>query len=192
MTDSGSRRGAANLAPILMILAFAAMAGLLFWLNQESAEFEDVPVPQEDTTAVADTAGTGSAQTVSAMELRTGTASYMGQMVRVSGVPVAMSVGDEIFMIDLGEGDTQALFPVHLDSVLTARGEAAPPSGATVTVAGTVQAVNDSIVTAWLEAGAITEGDRPIVEYATHYVDARRIEVGGDGASGSGSGAGGP
>jgi hypothetical protein len=172
-----------------MILAFAAMAGLLFWLNQESAEFEDVPVPQEDTAAVAveDTAGTGAAQAVTAMELRTGTASYMGQMVRVSGVPVAMNVGDEIFMIDLGEGDTQALFPVHLDSVLTARGEAAPPSGATVTVAGTVQPVNDSIVTAWLDAGAISEGDRPIVEYATHYVDARRIQA----ESGSGSGSGG-
>ena len=175
MRDQGSRRGAANLSIPLMVLAFGLIAGFLWWLSQ-NAESTEVVVDELPTSTPAPNAG-GAATDVTADQLRLEPATFTGQRVRVADVPVASAVGTQAFFLDL----PQTPFLVKLSSELVARGEQVP-TGA-VTVVGTLTAMNDSIVGDWAGSGAISEGDRILVEFATHFIEANVVTPAG-GASG--------
>jgi len=164
MRDLGSRRGAANLSIPLMVLAFGLMAGFLWWLNQNAAS-SAVPVEEGPDTVVAPSAGAGATE-VTAEQLRLEPGTFTGQLVRVSNVPVASAVGTQAFFLDL----PQTPFLVKLPA-----GQQLPSSGSAVSVVGTLTATNDSIVNDWVGSGAISEGDRILVEFATHFIQARVV-----------------
>lgn len=166
MTESSrrndSRTGAANLAPVLMILAFAAMAGFLWWLGATS-EGTSAMIMTEDTAEVADTTGQTAVQ-VTPDQLRQAQ-QFEGQEVRI-GAQVASPVGSQAFFLDL----PQSPFLVKLPAGVSM------PDGEVV-VTGTVHAMTDSIIDAWSEEGTISAGDRPIVEFATHFIEARQVRA---------------
>lgn len=193
MTDTGARRGAANFAPVLMILSFLLMAGFLAWLGLTSEGTDEVAMREDaDTTAEMADSMEMAAMPVTPDELRLNATNYEGQSVRIDA-PVAGAVGSQAFFLDL----PQSPFLVKMDSALVAAGRRVPQGDVVVT--GTVIAMNDSIVSAWSRAGTISEADRPLVEFATHFIQASRIRggqppggggEGGEGADGGGTGGG--
>lgn len=172
MTDSGARRGAANFAPILMILSFVLMIAFLAWLGLTSEGTDAVAMQEDTVTEQADTVETG-AMRVTADELRLNPENYEGETVRI-GAEVASAVGSEAFFLDL----PQSPFLVKMDSALVAEGREVPDGEVVVT--GVVRTMSDSIAAAWTEAGAIGEGEQPLVAFATHYIEARRVRLGQD------------
>jgi hypothetical protein len=71
----------------------------------------------------------------------------------------------------------QSPFLVSYSTELLADSVTVSP-GSTVTVTGTVIAMNDSIAGSWLEAGRIGEGDQLAASFATHFIEAQRIQTG--------------
>ena len=173
MPDQGSRRGAANVAIPLMVLSFGLIAGFLWWLSQNAEGTEPVIVEQPDATPTLDVSG---ATEVTATQLRLEAATFEGQRVLVSDVGVASSVGDQAFFLDL----PQTPFLVRLGAELVAAGTLVP-SG-TVSVVGTLLAMNDSIVTDWSGSGSISDNDRLMVEFASHFIEAVRLTEAAGGA----------
>lgn len=168
MAQSGSRSGAANLAIPLMIVAFLVMAGFLWWLGA-TAEGTEGPVE----TASADTVATGPTATqIELADLQMRPDSLLGQDIQVAGASVASRMGTQAFWIELPNRNP---FLVHMapslvqDSVQVQQEE-------TVTLVGSVHAMSDSVLTAWLADSVITEGQRLEAEFATHFIEARRVD----------------
>jgi hypothetical protein len=188
MGDKASRRGAVNLGMPLMIVAFLAMIGFMYWLNLQSQKQE-----AEKQAAIAEQAAADSvanddmgAMTIPASDIQMSAAGFEGQLIRLQNVPVATGLGTQGFWIEMPNKNP---FLVSMTEEVKAEG-AAPQSGQVVTVIGTVLPMNDSVLTAWTNAGTIGEGDRLAAEFATHYIDARRVTVTGDAAAGNGGGEG--
>ena len=169
-------RGAANLAPVLMIVAFLSMIGFLWWLGATSEGTEVVAMNETDD-AVADTTGGGVTE-VTAADLMAPDP-YVGQEIRVTA-PVASRVGDQMFFIELPQAPFLVKLPVGQS----------PPQGQ-VEVVGTVMARTDSLLTRWVESGVVSEADELVVEYATHFLDARIVRPAPGGSGGGGGGGGG-
>lgn len=187
MTD-GSRAGAANLTPLLMVASFAAMIGFLVWLGSTSEGTEAVMM-DEETVELPDTSAEAGAVEASLDQLIQQPDQLEGQVIKITEIEIASRLGPEAFFLDL----PQSPFLVKMDSAMVARGQSVPPPEVNVTVTGTVHAMNDSIVSAWAEAGAITEGNRPLVEFATHWLEAATMRAvgptpGGTGGKGGGGG----
>lgn len=185
MGDKASRRGAANLGMPLMIVAFLAMIGFMYWLNLQAQEQE-----AEKAAAVAEKQAADSvdnddmgAITIPASDIQMDASPFEGQMVRVQDVPVTSELGKQGFWLEMPNKNP---FLVSLSEAVKAEG-AQPQPGQNVTVIGTVLPMNDSVLTAWTNAGSIAEGDRLAAEFATHYIEAQRVRVmGGDQGQGSG------
>jgi hypothetical protein len=167
MTNRNSRAGAANLAAPLMILAFVTIGVFLYWLNANAVGFV-VEVQEDD--APAPTMGGGFPQ-VTETELREGPERYVGQVVQVSGLPVAMAVGTQAFFLDV----TDSPFLVMLSEGLIQQGATIPQG--TVTVSGPMIAMTDSIMRDWIGRGIIPSRDQILVEFATHFIEARSVEI---------------
>jgi hypothetical protein len=178
MVDNASRRGAVDLGVILMVAAFAVIGGFLFWLRGQS-EAELALRIVEDTVTVddapIDTSPDG-ATIVTAADLQAGAGAYQGQLVRIASIPVASNLGQQGFWLDLPSGPLL----VSLSASMIAD-ETAVTAGSTVTVTGTVMAMSDSVSTSWLQAGRIGEGDQLAASFASHFIEATRIETAGGG-----------
>jgi len=168
MGDLGARRGAASLAVPLMLVSFLLIGLFLWWLSRNAESTEVAIEEQPDSAEMAITEGTE----VTAEQLRAGADQFAGQLVRISA-PVASAVGTQAFFLDL----PQAPFLVKLDTTLVARGQALPTGN--VTVVGTLRAMNDSIVSDWVGDGVIRPSDQPLVEFATHFIEASRVQARG-------------
>ena len=57
-----------------------------------------------------------------------------------------------------------------------------PRAGEPITVIGEVVQMNDSIIGVWSEAGEFSDADRPLIEFATHYIQALQLGQGGGAA----------
>jgi len=170
MTHSGSRRGAANLAPVLMILSFLSMAGLLVWLGKSAEETQQPVVMDEGETTDSVEAN---ATSLTLDQLGMSAATYVGQTVIVEAAPVTAHMGDGTFLVG-GVGGPSGPVLVVLDSALIASGEVAPDAG-TVTIVGTVREKSDTDVDGWVEMNLLPEDQRPMVDPSTHWVDAHRV-----------------
>ncbi len=179
MLDNASRRGAAELSTLLMFMAFAAIGGFMFWLMGESDAQRELRLV-EDTTEVA-TDDLGTATTVAAVDLQTDPTPFEGQNIRIAGLSVAGTLGSQGFWLQLPNRNP---FLVSMSEQVMAEGLDLSV-GRPATVIGVVYAVGDSALTAWAEAGTISEGDRLAAEFATHFVEANQVVVaagsGGDG-----------
>jgi hypothetical protein len=162
-----------------MVAAFAVIGGFLFWLRgQSQAEMalrivEDTSV--EDTPSTPDASG---ATTITPAEIQAGVGGLTGQTVRIANITVASNLGQQGFWLDLPSGP----FLVSLSPSMLAD-QTTVPSGARVTVTGTVLAMTDSVNTAWLQAGRIGEGDQLAASFASHFIEAQSIQTGGGGGS---------
>lgn len=175
------RRGATNMTIPLMLGAFVLLAGFLYWLSitaEPTAPPEIVEeAPEEEMME---------AQTIDPASLETGASGYVGLTVRLDDVNVAQIIGQNAFFIDL----PRTPFLVHMAPELSAV-ESPPPAGRAATVIGEVREMNDSTINAWADAQEFTANDRPLVEFATHYIEALQIRSeAGPAAPAGGAGAG--
>lgn len=173
MTDSGSQRGAANLAPVLMILSFVAMIAFLVWLGATSEGTEGMVTMEEDTVGAMDEMEAGATE-VTGEELTGDAAAFEGEQVRITA-EVASPVGSHAFFLDIPGSP----FLVTMGSTLAEQRGGELPTGE-IMVTGTLHTMTDSVISAWREAGTISEGDVPVVEFATHFIEANRIRRSGD------------
>lgn len=183
MPDNGSRRGAADLGTPLMILAFAVIAGFLYWLAGEAQQEREMRVVEE--TPAEDPAS--GVQRVTPQDIMMDATPYEGQEIRIDALTVASLLGEQGFWLEMPNGNP---FLVSMSPEVTASGTTVA-AGSRATVIGTVRAMSDSTLTAWTEAGTIAEGDRIVAEFATHYIEATDVRTSGGGAqqdTGSSSG----
>jgi len=181
MADNASRRGAANLGVPLMIVAFLAMLGFMYWLSLQQGTDQNVAVSED--SAAADTSGIAGASTVSGTDLANAQP-LAGELVRVSGLTVASQLGQQGFWLNLPSGSP---FLVAFSPALLAD-SLAPQTGQIADVVGRVKEMSDSVVSAWTAAGTISEGDRAAAGFADYYIDATRVTLkqGGAGSSAGG------
>jgi hypothetical protein len=190
MGDKASRSGAANLGMPLMIVAFLAIFGFLYWLNLQGQALEAEKEAAIREAAAADSAESDlGAITIEASQIQMDAAPYEGQLVRLDSLPVASGLGTQGFWLEMPNKNP---FLVSLTDQARADSVTITP-GENVTVFGTIRAMSDSVLNAWSTVGSIGEGDRLAAEFATHYLDAVRVRVnaGAPGATGPGQNEGG-
>ena len=117
---------------------------------------------------------TARANAVQAVDLATFAAdpeAHEGHEIRLANVPVDSRMGAQGLWLKL---PNQGLYLVRGNAENTGSVQA----GQNVTVAGTVRAMGDSVVTAWIEEGAITADQEMEARYATSFLDAWYVSSG--------------
>ena len=112
------------------------------------------------------------APVIAAAELANASA-HEGMAVRVNGLLVSSAVGTSAVFVNLPTSPAPTPFLVHF---------AAPPvpaAGRSFDVVGTVTPVTPEVVEGWISSGAITENDRLMVEFATHYLESQAVQPAG-------------
>ena len=180
MGDKASRRGAANLGMPLMILAFLAIGGFLYWLNLQAKADAASRAVQEDV--VEDAAGPMAGTVVPGEDLQMDPSPYEGMTIKIEGLSVASGLGTQGFWLELPNKNP---FLVSMSEAVKAEGITVAP-GQAVSVSGVIFAMNDSVLNAWSVAGAIGEGDRLAAEFATHFLEAQQVQVSGGTGGGEG------
>lgn len=185
MAYFGSRRGAVNLGLPLMLATFLLLGGFMYWLYVTAEPTQPATMEEVDESGSGDDyMGT----TVAAEELKTGADAYVGQVIRLLGLEVSSTMGSQAFFLDLPASEMLPatpflvrMIPALADSVRVGLGEDA-------TVIGTVMLMTDSIVADWVDSGGISENDRILVEFATHFIEADQVETSGPAESGGSAG----
>ena len=172
MGDQRSRLGAASFSVPLMVVTFLMIAAFFWWLNKNAATTAVTlsTGASEDTATVSQGTATGVA--VTEEDLRMSPANFEGQVVSIT-LPVAMAVGTQAFFLDV----TDAPFLVKLSDALIQQGRAVPQGQ--VTVSGPLKAMTDSVRQDWLSKGIIPPSDEILVEFATHFIEARTVAAAG-------------
>ena len=180
MAGNDSRRGAVDMGMVLMVVAFAVIGGFLFWLSGQAAMEREMAVVVDTSAAEGPDE---SVRTVTGEEIQMDATPFEGQEIRLAAFNVASLLGTQGFWLEMPNGNP---FLVSMSAEVMAEGTTVSP-GSRATVVGTVHAMSDSVLTAWTSAGTIAEGDRIVAEFATHFLQADHVQVGG---AGSGAGAG--
>ena len=140
-----------------------ALVGLMACGGGEPAEeevSEDAPASEASAPAAA------SAPALDPTELQTNAAAHEGERVSLSGMNVQSTVGTSAVWVELPNRNP---FLVHF---------AAPPipaAGRRVDLVGTVHAITPEVVNGWVSSGAISENDKLVVEFATHYLESEAV-----------------
>ncbi len=178
MTRHDSRRGASNLGIPLMVLSFAAIVGLMYWLSitaeptQVEIVEEDAPEEQLRGTLVNADVLEGPAIT-----------GYEGMTLRVENLPFAQALGETQFFANLPQGSP---FLIRLGQELIDAGTTV--TGPYVTVIGVLHPRTDSVLAAWQEDGSVDDANLMLVEFAAHYIEAQEIIPGAPPAPEAGAG----
>lgn len=182
---SGGRGGGGGGVPTWAIAAGAVVlvVAFLVWLGV-TAEPTTVQVVEEGGEQDAATAQMQQIPAVPLLDLAENDDRYVGQEVRLANAPVDSRMGTQAFWLKM---PNQGLYLVRSPQAA----QSVQP-GQRLAVAGTVREMGDSVVTAWLDEGAIEPAQEIEARYATSYLDASfvRPATGGDG-DGQQTGAGG-
>jgi hypothetical protein len=176
----------------LMILAVIIGVGFFYWLYQQASEQQAREAMQLDSIQAAKANAYPDARDVTGTDLEQDPAGLVGALVKVEPLPVASDLGTQGFWLELPNKNP---FLVSLDDSLIAD-SLKVPAGKNVEVVGLIMAMTDSVVNSWVKAGHISQGDKLAAQFATHYLQARHVEVeqgtaggaAGDGTGGSGGG----
>jgi len=153
-------KNARGAAPLLVILAILAVAGLLYWLNLQSESIEDEVAPVTEEEASRELVDFIPAQLAAAPE------SVVGERGVLRDIGVSQGLGRGVVTVDL-DGENQ--YPVLLGPDLIAAG-AVPRSGERVTVYGRVYALNDSIRGAWVSSSAVDQGNAGAIPETSSFM----------------------
>jgi len=174
MAEKASRRGAVDMGVVLMVLSFAVIGYFMYWLQGQAASERAAAEVVEDTTGNGMDDLFADAPSVAATDLVTGAGAgqYLGQVVRVQTTTVAGALGRQGFWLDV----PQSPFLVSYSQQMLLDSTTVAP-GSNVSVTGTVLAMSDSVAAAWFEAGRIGQGDQLAASFATHFIEAERIQT---------------
>jgi len=181
MPDNSSRSGAVDMGMLLMIVAFVVIGGFMYWLNGQAAAERALRVVEE---VVEEPVGPDS-RTIAAEEIQMDATPFEGQEIRLEGINVASLLGTQGFWLEMPNGNP---FLVSMSAEVMASGVAVS-QGSAATVAGTIKAMDEVTLVAWSSAGTISDNDRIVAEFATHFLDATEVEIEGgadaEGAAGA-------
>lgn len=187
MASFGSRRGFADrLSLPLMVVAFLAVGGFLYWLNI-TAQPTEVAVAEEPGEMVS-----GASAILSTSDFLAGPEQWIGQIVEVTDARATSTLGSQAFWI----GPDASPFLVKMAPALISDSTTVPV-GQPMSVVGTVQTMTDSVLSAWDSLGAFAnEGDRIVAEYfvGSPFMEATAIRpnpTGGSSGSSEGESSGG-
>ena len=166
-----SETGRSSGAPtwIFAVVAVAGIVAFLFWISMAAQPAELVAVTEGDGETEAVEAMTGEVVTLSA--LANDTDAMRGREVVIERVPVAASMGQQAFWIDL---PNQQPFLIKLGRQLSAAGVTFS-AGDTVDIAGTIIAMTDSVVADWLQSNAIAQSQEAEAQFATSFLEASTV-----------------
>jgi hypothetical protein len=180
MATFGSRRGFSDkLSLPLMLLAFLAVGGFLFWLSI-TAKPTEVVIVEEDADR-----DSGASAVLNVFDFLGDPGQYRGQLVEITGAMIVNRLGTQAFWI--GTADAPFLVkmaPALLDTEPTIMVDQV------VTVVGTVHVLTDSVLSAWDALGTFpTETDRFLAEFSQNspFLEAETVEVQGGGREGTGN-----
>jgi hypothetical protein len=162
MDRSRWHRASRKLALTLMVLGPVALGAC-----GGAEEAEEAPVAEEAAPAPP---AMPEATVVEGMQLQTGAAGLAGQTVRVNAMKVVSRLGPNGFWVELPNKNP---FLVMSDAASTVNPQEM------VDVVGTVTQMNDSILTAWVSSGAITDNQKLEAEFATEFLQAQAVQPAG-------------
>lgn len=173
MADNASRRGATNLGVPLMILAFATIAGFMYWLNGQASNEMAARQAYADSVAAAEEEEANRPPVISAERIQMDASPFEGEAIRMEQVPVASTLGTQGYWLEMPNGNP-FLISVSSDAEIEG-GEVG--TGDDVWLTGRVTAISDSVLNAWTEAGTIGDGDRLAAEFATYFIEVLQLRV---------------
>lgn len=133
---------------------------------------ESAEEPMEEAPAVAAAPSMPEAPVIQATELAN-PAAHEGMTVRVNGLMVKSAVGTKAIFVDLPTSPAPTPFLIYLP------GPPVPAAGRSIDIVGTVKPVTPEVVGQWVAAGEITENDRLVVEFASHYLESQAVQAAG-------------
>ena len=173
MSDNASRRGAVDLGMPLMILAFLVIGGFMFWLNGQAAAEKQAQADAAAALAAAEEErAAATVETVAIGDIEVDPTPYVGTKLRSEGA-VASMLGTQGFWLATPSGNP---FLVSWSEELLAEG-ASVAMGDTIAVEGVVTEMQPLTLVEWSTAQTISETDRIVAEFATHYIAADRVDV---------------
>ena len=184
MSDNASRRGAVDLGMPLMIAAFLVIGGFMYWLNGQAAAERQAQAEAAAALLAAEEANrAATVETVAIGDIEVDPGPYVGTRLRSEGA-VASMLGTQGFWLATPSGNP---FLVSWSEELLAEG-ATVSMGDTIAVEGTVTEMAELTLVEWSTAETISETDRIVAEFATHYIAADRVDVmRGEGGGSEGS-----
>lgn len=163
------RSGALNLP--LMILAFLAIVGFLYWLNIASEPTEFAVAEENAEVDLGEYTG------VSLVELGDGPELFLDERIRLPNVQVTEIMGTDLFWFEMPVEEESEPFLVRVDRTRVAADLQVLPEDV-VTITGTVRAMSDSVITAWEELGVFTgQGQRTEAEAQSVFIDMDAVEI---------------
>lgn len=173
MSDNASRRGAVDLGMPLMILAFAVIGGFMFWLNGQAAAEKQAQAEAAAALAAAEEErSAATVETVAIGDIEVDPSPYVGTKLRSEGA-VASMLGTQGFWLATPSGNP---FLISWSEELLAEG-ASVAMGDTIAVEGVVTEMQPLTLVEWSTAQTISETDRIVAEFATHYIAADRVDI---------------
>ena len=171
MVDNASRRGAADLAMPLMVMAFLVMGGFMYWLMGQASDQRELRLLEDSIAAETEEAIT--ATTVAVVDLQADPTAFEEQTIRVAGLAIVSAFGEQGFWLGLPNRNP---FLVSMSEEVMAEGLVLS-QGLGATPTGVLHAMSDSARAAWVAAGTISEGDQLAAEFASHFLEATQVVV---------------
>lgn len=164
-----ARKPGGQYSTILMLVAILAVVGLMAWLAMESSRRTGMSVDEGGAAAPA-ASGTGTAAQGGGIAFATLSASpqqYDGQMVTVTEMPIAATLGPRVLWSDVSTADPFL--------VIVPEGTQGAGAGQTISATGTVTPVTPELVDQWAQAGAMDAGSRDVALSAPYVLQVTEV-----------------
>jgi len=153
-----------------MVLAFATMAGFLYWLNLSAASTQ-VEVVEDPTGTATDFSD---AVAVTADSFGLDPAAFSGRTVRLVNLPVSGLLGAGAFFVTIETLGSPYLIRLGAgpleDRLLVFPGDV-------VSLTGVIGEMSEELAAAWVEAGAIGQGEDMVAMINPTFITATDIEI---------------
>ena len=173
-TKLGSRAGAAQIGPLMMLVSFVLVAGFLYWLSVTAKPTEIIPTEKRE-------AATEKVVTFAAFSALP--TNFLGDTIGLQNVRVGHAFGNHGRWINLQDANRNGYIVYFPDLV---RMDSASfyheiTGGALVNLFGVVVETTDSVLEAWEAAGSFTAEVDRLVAASTAYlsfIDVAHVEPG--------------
>ena len=146
----------------LMIVAFLAVAGFVYWLSV-TAQPTEMPVAEEEEPALE----------LSFEVFQTRASEVVGERVRLPYVQVAANLGLQAFWFEFPDGN---IYLARIGPELAETGFLVE-EGDDVRITGVVHEMNDEVLNAWVNQGVIPTDARDMAAFAQTYIEADEVAI---------------
>jgi hypothetical protein len=146
----------------LMVVAFLAVAGFVYWLSI-TAQPTEVPVAQEEEPALE----------LSLELLQDRAPELVGERIRIPHVNVASMLGLQAFWFEFPDGN---IYLTRVSRELVETGLMVQ-EGSRVRITGTVREMNEEVLDSWVNQGVIPGDARDMAAFAQTFIEADAVEV---------------